>query len=62
MSEVKQGPRIHDLNKFSLFADVPGVEKQRARLTWSMRGDQPRITVFLFNPATNRNENISAPL
>lgn len=62
MSEVKQGPRICDLNKFTLFADVPGVEKQRARLTWSMRGDQPRITVFLFNPATNRNENISAPL
>ena len=62
MSEVKASPRIQDLNKFSLFTDIPGVEKQRARLTWSMRGDQPRITVFMFNPATNRNDNISAPL
>ena len=62
MSEVKTGPRIQDLNKFTLFADIPGVENQRARLTWSIRGGQPRISVFLFNPATSRNEVLSAPL
>lgn len=62
MAEIKAGPRIQDLNKFTLFAEIPGVDNQRARLTWSIRGGQPRISVFMFNPATNRNEVISAPL
>ena len=62
MSEVKQMPRIQDLNKFTLFADIPGVTKQRARLSWSMRGTNPRITAFAFNPNTNKNEVTTAPL
>lgn len=62
MSEQKQQPRILDLNKFTLFADIPNVQKQRARLAWGIRGGNPRITVFAFNPTSNRNEVMAAPI
>ena len=62
MSEQKQQPRIMDLNKFTLFADIPDVPKQRARLAWGIRGGNPRISVFAFNPASNKNEVMSAPV
>lgn len=63
MAEQKyQGPKIQDLNKFTLFADIPGVQNQRARLSWSLRGGNPRISAFAFNSATGKNEISSAPL
>ncbi len=49
-------PRIKDLNRFSLFVPMPNVPNQRARLSWSIRAASPRISIFYFNPATNKNE------
>lgn len=55
-------PRIMDLNRFTMFADVPGVENQKAKLSWGIRDGSARVTVFVFNTAAKRNEVISAPL
>jgi hypothetical protein len=61
MSDMK-APRIQDLSKFTMFADAPGGGGQRSKLQWSIRGGNPRITIFTFNPVTNKNDIISAPL
>jgi hypothetical protein len=45
-----------------MFAEIPGVQNQRARLNWSLRNGGPRISVFAFNTVTNKNDSISAPL
>lgn len=56
---MDQKPKIKDLNRFSLFTSIPDVPNQRARLSWCSRANSPRISVFFFNPVSNKNEVMS---
>jgi hypothetical protein len=56
-------PPIRELAKYSMFADIPGVEGKKARLAWSMREAGPRITVYTNSPSDTINYGIiSAPM
>lgn len=55
--------QINDLNKFIMFAETPGVQGKRAKLTWSERDGNPRITVFTNDPKDTIGRGIlNAPL
>lgn len=63
MAEQDDRPKIEELNKFSMFANLPGEGGKRPRLGWSVRDMNPRITVFTNSPAdTVQYGIISAPM
>lgn len=64
MSDIKTNdlPRIQELARFSMFADN-GTGSSRARLAWSIRDANPRISVYTNDPNDKTDYGIiSAPL
>lgn len=59
---VVDKPKIHEINRFTMFTPAPGVEGKQSRLAWCVRDGQPRITVYTNIPsdATNMYGILSA--
>lgn len=50
MAEETKSLQYLDYSKFNLYTDVPNTTNARARLTWGMSKENPRITVFTNDP------------
>lgn len=59
---VVDKPKIHEINRFTMFTPAPGVEGKQSRLAWCVRDGNPRITVYTNIPsdATNMYGILSA--
>lgn len=55
--------RIKDMDKLMMFAECPGVEGRRSKLSWAIRDGAPRVTVYTNDPSDTENRGvISAPM
>lgn len=48
--QVVERPAIKEFLKFMMFTPTPGAPTKRAKLAWSVRDGNPRITVFTNDP------------
>lgn len=55
MAEIADKPKIHEINRFTMFTAAPGVEGKQSRLAWCVRDGQPRITVYTNIPSDASN-------
>lgn len=60
MAEEKVVPRIQELNRYSMFTNAPGAEGKRSRLAFSIRDNNPRITVYTNVPTDTVSYGIIA--